>query len=177
MYVSARLDYALKALVVLPHPSAHVRLTAAQVAETLGLPLLYLRAALNDLRGGGLLIHERGQRGGYALARAPEEISISDVAAALRVSAVETHAPAGSGDEIGSRLAAIWERVEEATQQVLQAVTIADIDPGAGSSSTLGPRLNGAHKLVRSGLDSPGDTGTEGAPVATPGPPLSLADA
>jgi Rrf2 family protein len=131
MYVSARLDYALRALAALPPPPGEAPLTASHLADGQGVSVIYLRTALNDLRVGGLVVHERGPHGGYSLARPAAEISVSEVVAALRILPVEVHTTARPNDEIGDRLTALWHRVEHATRGVLESVTIDDVARGS----------------------------------------------
>ena len=130
MYVSARVDYALRALVVLPPPSEARPLAATQLAEDLRLPLVYLRTTLKELRAAGLVIHGRGAQGGYSRARPASDITVWDVVAALRVVPVEIHPSPGGTDEVGQRMSAIWQRVESATVDVLSSVTVADLTRG-----------------------------------------------
>jgi Rrf2 family protein len=74
-------DYALVALATLAD-AAGGRLSARQISERHGVPLSLLMNVLKDLVGIGLVSSTRGARGGYALARSPEGISVQDVVAA-----------------------------------------------------------------------------------------------
>lgn len=78
-------DYALVALATLADACAEGdggRLSARQISERHGVPLSLLMNVLKDLVGLGLVTSTRGARGGYALARPPEGISVQDVVAA-----------------------------------------------------------------------------------------------
>ena len=129
MFVSARLDYALRALAVLPAPPGDPS-TATQLADDLEVSETYLRTTLNELRAGGLLVHERGPRGGYRLARPTANITIGEVLAALRIAAVEVHPTPRGMDELGRSLSTLWKHVEDSTVNLLSSITVADVAEG-----------------------------------------------
>ena len=69
MYVSAKSDYALRALITL---AAEGRpMTADELAKSQDLPVNYLEAILLDLRRGGLVASRRGPSAGYRFVRPP----------------------------------------------------------------------------------------------------------
>lgn len=127
MYVTARLDYALRALATLAGQPRDARLTAARLAADQNISLPYLGAILNELRREGLVVNERGRRAGYRLARPANEISVGDVVAALRVWPVDVHTTANTTDDVGGRLASVWQRLDGAAGDVLASVTVADV--------------------------------------------------
>lgn len=131
MYVSTRLEYAVRALAVLCPPPDRGPQTAPQLADAQDLPLGYLRGILLDLHRGGLVIHARGPHGGYNLARPPTEISIADVVTALHIRTVEVHITTHPDNDVAYRLATLWPQVERATRQVLASVSLADLARGS----------------------------------------------
>ena len=133
MYVSAKLDYALRSLALLAAEAGRAPMTAAHLAGRQGLSTPYVAAILAELRREGLLVNQRGPNGGFRLARCPEQISVGDVVAALRIWPVDGHAAPGGPDEVGDRLAALWQQVGHATNELLAAVTIADVAVASGS--------------------------------------------
>ena len=78
MHISARIDYALRALSTLAARGGEP-LTAEELAQAQGLPVRFLRAILNDLRRVGIVTSQRGNEGGYQLARPASEITIGEV--------------------------------------------------------------------------------------------------
>src|SRR5437867_13322697 len=54
-----------------------------ELAEQEGLPLSYLEQIAGQLRRAGLITSRMGVKGGYALARAPEAISMADIVRSL----------------------------------------------------------------------------------------------
>jgi len=57
--------------------------TARDLAVESGLPVPTVSKLLRILQQGGFLVSQRGIKGGYSLARDPQEISVSDIIAAL----------------------------------------------------------------------------------------------
>ena len=54
-----------------------------QIAKETKVPLNYLAKVLQSLARSGLIVSQRGVRGGFTLARGPEEISVYDVVQAV----------------------------------------------------------------------------------------------
>ncbi len=81
-----RTDYALVALARLaeePSRSEPTAVSARRIAERHNVPVPVLMNVLKDLVGSGLVSSTRGARGGYALARSAERISVRDVIEAM----------------------------------------------------------------------------------------------
>lgn len=76
--------YALEALAFLIR--SHARDEWAQIADiagTCGIPRKYLEQVLLDLKNAGLVESKKGQKGGYRLARRPDEITLGQVLSAV----------------------------------------------------------------------------------------------
>jgi Rrf2 family protein len=112
-------------------------LSAAALAEFHGVSTSYLLKHLQALSGAGILETVPGPRGGYRLAKKPEDISLLDI-----VLAVEGPAPAFRCSEIRQRgpnplpqryftkpcqVSAAMMRAERAYRAELAATSIADI--------------------------------------------------
>ena len=81
MDISARVDYAVRAMLILAEADAE---GAAPISiDTLStrqeLPRKFLEAIFADLRRADLVLSRRGARGGYVLARERGAISVGDV--------------------------------------------------------------------------------------------------
>jgi Rrf2 family protein len=76
------LNYAFHALLLMAKDGRAV--SAGEVARALGVPMAYMAKLLQYLAHAGLVAGQRGRRGGYALALPPDEITLWDVALALR---------------------------------------------------------------------------------------------
>lgn len=69
--------YAMQSLALRANEQALVPVD--DIAAEHGIPLKFLEAILTQLRKRGLLSSRRGPNGGYALARAPERISLAEI--------------------------------------------------------------------------------------------------
>jgi Rrf2 family protein len=72
-------QYALRAVLCLAQQPEGSRLGAGYIADRLGLPANYLSKILHSLARAGVLVSERGPRGGFGLARPAEELSLAEV--------------------------------------------------------------------------------------------------
>jgi Rrf2 family nitric oxide-sensitive transcriptional repressor len=80
--LSQTVEYALRAMVVLAKADDSAR-TARAVADIAKVPLDYLFKVMQSLSRAGLVIAQRGKRGGFSLARGPAQITILDVVNAV----------------------------------------------------------------------------------------------
>ena len=80
--LTRRGDYAVwLALVLARDPDA--QFTGAQLAGTTAVPAAFLPQVIGDLVRAGLVANRRGRRGGYRLARPPEEVTLLAVVEAV----------------------------------------------------------------------------------------------
>jgi Rrf2 family protein len=129
MRVSAKVDYALRALLELaaapPGPVKGERLATAQE-----IPPKFLENILTELRRAEIVASQRGADGGYRLAKPASEISVADVVRALegpiasvrgvRPDEIEYTGPARS-------LQPLWIELRAAMRGVLEGTTLADL--------------------------------------------------
>jgi Rrf2 family protein len=130
--ISAKVDYALRALVTLAavDPAA---CTAEELANAQGLPVRFLRTILDDLRRGQMVISQRGTDGGYRLARGGKETTVGEVIRRLdgplaeirgaRPEATRYEGPAET-------LQDVWVAVRAVLRDVLDDVTIEQVASG-----------------------------------------------
>ncbi|SFW59058.1 transcriptional regulator, BadM/Rrf2 family [Sinomicrobium oceani] len=74
--LSRKAKYALKAVVYLSDCPRELPVTTKEIAESEGIPLKFLEAILTILTRNNILRSYRGIRGGYTLARSPEDITV-----------------------------------------------------------------------------------------------------
>jgi Rrf2 family protein len=106
------------------------------IAELEGVSKKYLDGILGRLRGAALIKSFRGQGGGYVLARAPEEIRLSEIICVLEegtaiVPCVEDPSACEKVRACPSR--EVWCTVSTAIDDTLKGITLADLtDRSAG---------------------------------------------
>jgi Rrf2 family protein len=129
VHVSARADYAVRALVELaaagPRPLKRDRLAAAQ-----DIPIRFLGNILQELKTAGLVNTLRGADGGYWLALPADQITLADVIRAVngplanvRGDAPETVTYPGAAEPLRQ----VWIAVRASLRSVLENVTLADV--------------------------------------------------
>src|SRR5947207_11237221 len=82
MRVSAKVDYAVRAAAELA-ASDDGPVKGEKLAEAQDIPLQFLEHILLELKHAGIVRARRGARGGYWLARPPEEITLASVIRAV----------------------------------------------------------------------------------------------
>lgn len=130
MKVSTKGDYGVRALIELAHHYGQGPVQSAEIALRQEVPEPYLDQLLTTLRRAGFIRSVRGPQGGHALIREPREVKLSEVMVALEGSL----APIACVDDpdactkIGGCVQReVWERVRDATQEILDSVTIGDL--------------------------------------------------
>lgn len=132
MKVSTRGDYASRALLSLSLHPDEAPTSVRDIAERTGLPQPYLEQILLALKGAGLVRSKRGVGGGYILARAPEDIRLSEIVSAVDGPIVagdfgEPHQDGACDHEGQCVLLAIWASVGDHMRRLLDSFTLADI--------------------------------------------------
>ncbi len=128
MRVSAKVDYALRAMLELAAAGALVK--AEQLATAQGIPQKFLEGILLDLRHAELVTSRRGVDGGYALGRPAEQISLADVIRAVEgpIATVRGVRPDDVRYEgAAAALAGVWIDLRAAMRGVLEETTLADV--------------------------------------------------
>ncbi len=132
MQISARADYALRALLTLAASDGGL-VKGEALASAQDLPLRFLENILTDLRRSGLVTSRRGAEGGYRLCRPAEEISIAMV---IRATDGPLASVRGRGPELATydgaarHLQEVWIAVRVSLRRVLEHVTLAEVAAG-----------------------------------------------
>jgi Rrf2 family protein len=130
MKVSTKGDYGVRALVELAHHYGQGPMQSAEIAARQEVPEPYLDQLLTNLRRAGFIRSVRGPQGGHTLIRDPREMRLSEVMQVLEGSL----APMACVDDPGACTRTggcvqreVWTRVRDATLDILESVTIADL--------------------------------------------------
>jgi Rrf2 family protein len=129
MHISARSDYAIRALVELAAADGQP-LRREQIASAQQIPVTFLGNILLQLRTTGLIKTHRGTDGGYLLTVRPERITLADVIRAVdgplanvRGEAPETVTYQGAAEPLRE----VWIAVRASLRHVLEQVTLKDV--------------------------------------------------
>jgi Rrf2 family protein len=131
MQISARSDYALRALLTLA--AAEDPMTAEELASAQSLPVTFLEGILLDLRRGGILASRRGRVGGYRFARDPDQVTPADVIRILDgpLAEVRGQRPENTSyADAAEPLQQLWVALRANMRTVLEGVTIAELARG-----------------------------------------------
>ena len=132
MYISAKADYAVRALLTLAAAGGGP-VKGEVLASEQDLPHKFLENTLTTLRHAGLLETQRGTEGGYRLARPANQITVADIMRPLDgpLAEVRGERPEATAYEgAAAHLRDVWVAVRAALRDVLEMVTMADIVSG-----------------------------------------------
>lgn len=133
MRISAKVDYAVRAMAELAAADPGNPARAEDLAAAQDMPVAFVLTILSDLRRAHLVRSHRGRTGGYSLARPAAEITIADIARAVEgplanIRDVSLRDLTYTGPAAG--LVEVWMAVRTSLRGVLEAVTLADLVAG-----------------------------------------------
>ena len=132
--LSQKARYALRALLHLVEHGGSRTIQVGEMAEMQVIPRKYLEFIMTDLKKAGLVTSRRGPGGGYALARAPAEISFVEVIRAIDgpialVPCASENFYARCGDchdETTCAIRRVLARVRDSAVDILEKTSLAD---------------------------------------------------
>jgi Rrf2 family protein len=128
MRMSTRGRYGVRLMVALALNYGNGTSLLREVARREGISEKYLGQIILPLKGAGLVLSQRGSRGGYALARSPETITVKDVVEAIegKIAAVpcagDTEACARATSCVATQ---VWNKLSEDIERSLSSFTLA----------------------------------------------------
>ncbi len=133
MRISAKADYAVRAIVELAAAEGDKPVKAERIATAQEIPLNFLENILGELRHAGLVRSHRGAEGGFRLARPATEVAVADVIRAVEgpLASVRGAPPEeASYSGAAASLPRVWIAVRANLRRVVEQVTIADVASG-----------------------------------------------
>jgi Rrf2 family protein len=127
MRVSAKSDYALRALIEMAGRDDGTPVSAEELGRLQDIPHGFLQAILADLRRAGVVVSQRGQSGGWRLSRPAEEVSVADVIRAVDgplVSVYGLRPESVTYNERAEVLQHVWIAARHSLRDVFEQVTI-----------------------------------------------------
>lgn len=130
MRVSAKSDYALRALIEMAGRDDSLPISAEELGRRQDIPHGFLQAILADLRRAGVVVSQRGQSGGWRLSGTAESVSVADVIRAVDgplVSVYGLRPEAVSYNERADVLQHVWIAARRSLRDVFEEVSIAQL--------------------------------------------------
>jgi Rrf2 family protein len=133
MHVTAKADYAVRAVVELADSKQDSPRKVDEVAQAQGIPVSFLENILTQLRSSGIVRSQRGPEGGYWLSKPPDQVNLAQVIRAVEGPLVGVRGQRPEEIEyVGSAesLQQVWIALRANLRKVLEHVTIADVAAG-----------------------------------------------
>jgi Rrf2 family protein len=133
MHVTAKADYAVRAVIELAGSSQSSPRKVDEVAQAQAIPVSFLENILTQLRSSGVVRSQRGPEGGYWLAQPAEELSLAQVIRSVEGPLVGVRGQRPEEIEYGGSaecLNQVWIAVRANLRNVLEHVTVADVASG-----------------------------------------------
>jgi Rrf2 family protein len=133
MRVTAKSDYALRALIEIASRDDAGPVSAEELGKRQDIPHGFLQSILADLRRAGIVMSQRGQSGGWRLAAAAGDVSVADVIRAVDgplVSVYGLRPEAVSYNDVAAVLQPVWIAARSSLRDVFEHVTIEDLATG-----------------------------------------------
>jgi Rrf2 family protein len=133
MHVTAKADYAVRAVVELADSAQDSPRKVDEVAQAQKIPVSFLENILTQLRSSGIVRSQRGPEGGYWLAQPADEVNLAQIIRAVEGPLVGVRGQRPEEVEyVGSAesLQQVWVALRANLRKVLENVTVADVAAG-----------------------------------------------
>lgn len=133
MRVSAKSDYALRALIEMATRTDGRAVSAEEIGRLQEIPHGFLQAILADLRRASIVVAQRGQSGGWRMARPASEVSVADVIRAVDgplVSVYGLRPEAVTYNDSAKVLQHVWIAARRSLRDVFEQVSIQQLADG-----------------------------------------------
>jgi Rrf2 family protein len=133
MRVTAKSDYALRALIEIARRGDAGPVSAEELGRLQDIPHGFLQAILADLRRAGVLVAQRGQSGGWRMAKDADQVTVADVIRAVDgplVSIYGLRPEAVEYNESAAVLQYVWIASRHSLRDVLEKVTVRQLADG-----------------------------------------------
>ncbi len=142
--LSKTTDYGIVLLAHLASKPDQGPQNARELAADAALPVPMVSKVLKALAREGLLVSQRGSKGGYRLSQDPEMLSVSEIIRVLEGPLALTDCAVGPAlceHETGCAVREPWQQISRVVEDALSEITLADLvrhrSFGATSSLTL----------------------------------------
>jgi Rrf2 family protein len=133
MHVTAKADYAVRAVVELVGSAQDAPRKVDDLAKAQAIPPSFLENILTQLRSAGIVRSQRGPEGGYWLARPADELPLAEVIRAVDGPLVGVRGQRPEEVEYvgaATSLQQVWIALRANLRAVLERVSVADVASG-----------------------------------------------
>lgn len=133
MRISAKADYAVRAVAELAAAPDERPVKAERIATAQGIPVNFLENIMSELRHAGIVRSQRGADGGFRLAKPAGQITVADVIRAVEgpLASVRGAPPEdASYNGAAAALPRVWIAVRANLRAVVEHVTLAELAAG-----------------------------------------------
>jgi Rrf2 family transcriptional regulator, cysteine metabolism repressor len=133
MILSQKCQYAFRSVFELARRHGGGQpVSVAELSQAQAIPPRFLEQILAELRHGGFVTSKRGSQGGYALAIAPDALTVGDIIRFVEGPIAPVKCVAGEPDpDCGLRdnctFMSFWQRATNALEQVYDSTTFRDL--------------------------------------------------
>ena len=141
MKLSTRTRYGMRAILELAENDGKGPLRIKIIAQHQDISIKYLEQLMAILKSAGFVRSIRGSKGGYILAKAANEIKLSDVfkslegQSAITTECLENESYCARAADCVARQ--VWAEMQKAAMTVLQSITLQDLVNRAKNKRTL----------------------------------------
>ena len=135
MHLSTRGEYGVRAMIHLALNYHEGFIPLSKIAAAENISQQYLEQIFANLRRGGLILSNRGVKGGYSLASPPHAINIGEIIRVLDGPIMPVECVSEEGDEMncqcgqsdGCLARNLWLKLRDHINQLLNSITLQDM--------------------------------------------------
>jgi Rrf2 family protein len=130
--VSAKEQYGLRAMAELAKQYGAGPTSLSTVSEVQGISLDYLEQIVPALRDAELVVSTRGAKGGYELARPPDQITVAEILRALEGEILPVRCVVDDCTDLCTRTddcsaRTVWKTIHDQVSDTLDGMLLADL--------------------------------------------------
>ena len=133
MKISTKGRYGLRALVDIAISSREEPVSLSEIALRQNVSISYLEQLIAKLKKAGIVNSSRGAKGGYSIAKSPDEISVGDILRVLEgnLDPVSCAEITGEGETCsGSELCVtkyVWKRISDSINNTVDSLMLSEL--------------------------------------------------
>jgi Rrf2 family iron-sulfur cluster assembly transcriptional regulator len=150
MQINTKTEYGLRCLLCLARENREEALSISEISQKEHVPKHYAQQILLRLRRGGIVKSTRGTEGGFALARAPETITVAQVIQVLEGVPFEDscnhfNKEKSCGHQDGCSIRPVWQIISRRLWEALDRITLTQL---LDDEKTVAQKLESAFSIT-----------------------------